>query len=61
MLNRLSIAKGGSKEQETILATAARTAGEGLTRCRGEVKEVVRFLGGNLLAPHMDGDRIVEF
>ena len=57
-LNRLSKAKEDSGEQRRILATVAQIAGEVLTRYRGEVKEVVRFLGGKLLVPYMDGDRI---
>lgn len=57
---RLSTAKEGSKEQKYLLETAARVAGEVLTRCGGEVKEVVAFLGGKLLTLHIDGDRIVD-
>ena len=59
VLNRASKAKEGSKGQGKISATAAWRAGEGLTRYGVEVMQVVGFLGGKLLAPHMDGDRIV--
>ena len=61
VLNRLFKAKEGSGEQGMILATVGQIAGEVLTRYSGEVKEVVGFLGGKLLAPHMDGDRIKDF
>ena len=44
-----------------MLATVAQVAGEVLTRCRGEVKEVVGFLGGKLLAPRTDEDRMRDF
>ena len=54
-LNRLSKAKEGSWEQRKTLGTVAQIPGEVLTQYGGEMKEVVRFLGGELLAPHMDG------
>ena len=43
-----------------MLATVARIAGEVLTRCGGKVNNVVSFLGGKPLAPHVDEDRTVE-
>ena len=60
-LNRLSKAKEGSGQQRRILATVTQIVGEVLARYRGEVKEVVKFLEGEVLAPHLDGDRIHDF
>ena len=46
VLNRLSKAKEGSKEQGKLLAAATRIAGEALTRCRGENEGGSGVLGG---------------